>query len=123
MFCQLFDWGGQYLQPSSRILGLSLVSLATWAFVLGNPVWKYNVVSLLVLAPVAVWEILYIFPINERVKALDAKLESSTDGRLDAKQEKELERLLWQWSKLHVARFVLPLAAGVISALALTSMS
>lgn len=120
-FTQLFTWGAQYLQPSSQILGVSLATLACWSYLVAREsgVWKYYVASFVILAPLAIWEVVYIFPINDRVKEMDDRLRVSEGASLDAKEEEELKRLLQRWSAFHVARFAAPLIAGAITAVAL----
>ena len=70
--------GERYLQPSSRILGLCLLSVTYLTAQNPNPAvasrWRYWAACLAILVPVAPYEIFVIFPINDQVKEIDAQI-------------------------------------------------
>jgi len=119
MFVQLFTWGGQYLQPCSQLLGLSLAIAACWAYAADNNVWRYYAVSFAIAAPLAIWEVYFIFPYNDEVKAIDERLRRPDSKAFSDEEEESLNLLLTKWSNRHVVRFGLGLIAGIMSAVAL----
>ncbi|KAF3041358.1 hypothetical protein E8E12_008231 [Didymella heteroderae] len=114
-FTQTVTWGFQYLQPSSRILGASLLLTTVLTSRLADAEhaqrWKLWAVALGILVPVAPYEALCIFPINDSVKRMGEQVRSGADEKRVAP---ELIRLLDRWRVRNYGRVVLPLVAGVV---------
>ena len=66
--------------------------------------------SFAILAVVSVWEVVLIFPLNDRIKELDR------NENLSEQKGTELKGLLAQWSQFHIARFLLPAMCAIITA-------
>lgn len=107
-------WGFHYLQPSSRILGASLLLTTILTSQLAGEEgekWRLWAMALAILVPVAPYEVYFIFPINDRVKEIDDDI----NGRgASEKVEKELKRLFRKWKVRNWGRVVMPLVAGVV---------
>lgn len=114
-FKQTFTWGGQYLLPSSRTLGASLISTTILTSRLSDPVeaekWKSWAGLFLTLITVAPYEIYLIFPINDRVEEIEEQLENGT--KQDEQVKKELKELLAKWQFRNFGRVALPVLVGV----------
>ncbi|KAF3007597.1 hypothetical protein E8E13_007763 [Curvularia kusanoi] len=114
-FTQTVTWGLHYLQPSSRLLAFLLLTTVFLTSRLPRPEdaeqWKTWALALVVLIPVAPYEVYWIFPINDRVKEIG----SAVSGEGDEKEAKgELQVLFRRWQKLNFGRVGLPLAAGIV---------
>ena len=100
-------------------MAVSLVSLAvlTWQ----NPDetvatrWKYYAITGFVIAQVAWYEIVFIFPINDEIRAMNTKFEGKEDQSLPETDHKRLISLLEKWQLLHWGRILLPLVGSIIS--------
>ncbi|TKA63293.1 hypothetical protein B0A55_10382 [Friedmanniomyces simplex] len=114
----LFTLGGKYLQPSSRILGASSIALTAWSYAVGNGLGAYYLLCFGLLILIAVWEVYMIFPINDRVAEMDRQMMKGGGEALSVEEERELGRLLDQWSRMHTVRFLLPGLAAIVSAVA-----
>ncbi|KAH6621975.1 hypothetical protein C7974DRAFT_214216 [Boeremia exigua] len=114
-FIQTVTWGLQYLQPSSRILGISLLTTALLTSYLPDPAqaeqWKTWAVALAILAPVAPYEVYCIFPINDRVSEIREEVER---GANEEKAKKELKALFSKWQFRNYGRVGIPLVAGIV---------
>jgi hypothetical protein len=114
-FKQTFTWGGQYLLPSSRALGASLLLATILTSRLSDPVeaekWKSWAALFLTLITVAPYEIYLIFPINDRVEEIGQELEKGTTR--DKKAKRELKELLGKWQFRNFGRVLLPALVGV----------
>lgn len=118
--------GFRYLQPSSQLLGATL--LGTTYLLYSHPdaavarLWKYYAVAAGILIPAAPWEQFLIFPTNDRILAMGEDLRSEGKEGVHEEQggrKEELNELLTSWQRWHVGRVVLPLAAAVVTAMAL----
>lgn len=80
--------------------------------------WKLYGVGLLAVIQVAWWEVYFIFPINDTIKAMGAKLEGATPQTLSEAEEKRLHDLLLKWEWRHRARIALPFIGLVVAVVA-----
>ncbi|KAF9697653.1 hypothetical protein EKO04_004190 [Ascochyta lentis] len=115
-FTQTVTWGSQYLQPTSRLLAASLLLTTLLTYCLPTPehaaAWPYWAAALAVLLPVAPYEVIFIFPINERVQAIAGALEGGGDEK---GAKRELVVLLQQWRVRNYGRVGMPVVAGVVA--------
>ena len=56
-----------------------------------------------------------VFPINDRIKEMGARLEKSGDMEGNAATKAELEHMLRKWRRMHAGRIILLLLAAVTS--------
>ena len=114
-FQQTYIWGRQYLLPSSRMLGASLLLTTVLTSRLSNPQeaekWKNWAALFCTLIVVAPYEIYFIFPINYRVDDIKEELEKGSKEGDDVK--KELKELLAKWQFRNFGRVVWPTLVGV----------
>lgn len=114
-FKQTFTWGGQYLLPSSRMLGASLLLTTYLTSRLPKPAqaakWRAWAACFGTLITVAPYEIYYIFPINDRVEEIGEEIESG--ARNEEEQKRELQELLGKWQFRNFGRVGLPAFVGV----------
>lgn len=96
------------------MLGASLLAISFATSRLSDPVqadqWKAWLSLFAFLVPVAVWETVLIFPINDRVEEIGAELEK---GREEDDAKKELQGLLKKWQTRNFARVAWPVLTGV----------
>lgn len=116
---QTVDQGGRYLQPTSRMLGLALLSITAVLFVYPDPAcptrWRHYATALCILAPIAPYEVYAIFPINGRMKEIGGQLEARHGGDpWDEKEVKELGELLRAWQVRNFGRILPPLVASFV---------
>lgn len=110
--------GGRFLQPLSRFLAASFAALIL--LVSQHPDqsvaahWKYWAFGTVVLVSNAPYEIIAVFPVNDRVEAL-GKRNRDGDGDLSEIERKELVALLRSWQKWNMGRVALVFLAGVIA--------
>lgn len=115
-FMETVGRGGRFLQPTSRALAVGLVALTV--LTARHPDtdvaarWKYHAAAGFVIVQTAWYEIVYIFPINDKIAAIGSKEKLSEDDR------KKLISLMEGWQRLQWGRILLPLAAGIIGFLA-----
>ena len=76
--------------------------------------WRYWAACIAILVPVAPYEILAIFPTNDRISEIGARLEAKGGGSTDEEGEEELRGLMKKWAMRNLGRVVLPLAASVV---------
>lgn len=74
--------------------------------------WRFYAAAGAVVAQTAWYEVVYIFPVNDQVKAIGEK------PKLGEADRKRLIELLQRWQRLHWGRILLPLASGVIALVA-----
>jgi hypothetical protein len=116
-FQQTYTWGGKYLQPSSRILGASLLLTTILTSYLPDAVeaekWKIWAALLCVLIPVSPYEIYAIFWINDRV---DEIVEELDQGKVEEENRKtEIRELLGKWAFRNYGRAGFPFVVGVLA--------
>lgn len=114
--------GGRYLQTTGRTQAVIILTLALLLRQHPDPSiakrWKIYATALAALVPVAPFEIISIFPTNDRITELGHQLEKGVDNFEDERSA-ELDRLLVSWQKWHTGRIMIPLTAGVVTALGL----
>ena len=114
-FKQTFTWGGQYLLPSSRALGASLLLTTILTSRLPDSAeaekWKNWAGLFCTLITVAPYEIYFIFPINDRVEEIGEELEKGV--KVEEEVKKELKDLLAKWQFRNFGRVALPTLVGV----------
>ncbi len=120
--------GGKYLQPTSRALPVFILVIAylshTQALTdLEKPsysdavsAWSPYVLAIATLVATAPWEIYLIFPTNDKIAAMQEKLEKMGKENFGDKRDEEIGDLLTDWQKWHVGRVVMPLVATAIMA-------
>ena len=73
--------------------------------------WKTWALALVILVPVALYEIYCIFPINDRVKEIGEDIKKHGD---ENRFKKELGELFAEWQFRNYVRVGLPLVAGFV---------
>jgi hypothetical protein len=115
-FTQTFTWGGQYLQPSSRVLGLLTLLTSFLTARLPDPVeagkWSIWVGLFCLLVTIAPYEIYLIFPINDRVTEIGEALDKGKER--EEEQKRELQSLLGKWAFRNWGRISMPVVVGVV---------
>lgn len=112
-FNETIHRGAKFLQPSSRLLTVALVLLTILtsrhpdAAIASR--WRYQAGAGIVVAQTAWYERVYIFPINDQVKAIGEKPKFEDADRM------RLISLLRRWQRLHWGRVLLPLASGILA--------
>ncbi|KAL2071180.1 hypothetical protein VTL71DRAFT_12415 [Oculimacula yallundae] len=114
-FHQLITLGAKYMQGSSRVQGILLATLSYLLYIHPDPEiaarWKYFAAALVIGVQVAWYEVVFIFPTNDRLVDMEGELK-----RMDGEErgERELEMrgeilvLLDSWRKWHIGRIVVP---------------
>ena len=113
-FHHLIRLGIKYIQQGSRVQGVTL-ALLTWMFYRHpdeaiSQAWPYFAASLLVGLQVAWYEVVFVFPINDKLIEMEGILEKM-DEKADRAMRDEVLELLEQWRKWHIGRIVIPFAA------------
>ncbi|KAF2223756.1 hypothetical protein BDZ85DRAFT_281666 [Elsinoe ampelina] len=117
-FCLMVGKGAAYLQPTSRILGASLASLAVLSYTHPDPIqsakWSYWAVALACVLPIAPYEVSLIFPINDEILEMRNEMDDRRSAGLandDKKCDKYIREQIYKWRRRHVGRIVMPFAA------------
>ncbi|KAG8630877.1 hypothetical protein KVT40_000017 [Elsinoe batatas] len=120
-FCLMVGRGAAYLQPASRVLGASLASLAVLSYTQPDPIqsakWSYWAAALACVLPVAPYEIILIFPINDEILEMRNEMDDRRSKGLandDGKRDKYIREQIYKWRRRHVGRIVMPFAAFCI---------
>lgn len=105
------------MQGSSRVQGTSLALLTYLLYsypdkeICGR--WKWFGAALGLGAQVAWYEVLFVFPTNDRLAEMEGELKGvkseEEKERTDREIRGEVLRLLEQWRKWHIGRIVIPL--------------
>ncbi|KAF2716339.1 hypothetical protein K431DRAFT_20127 [Polychaeton citri CBS 116435] len=127
-FASLIGKGAKYMQPTSRIMMATLTLLSALLYrnagkedvtaassggVGDLPSWKGWMLAAIVVAQVAWFEVVAIFPFNDIIGDVGRKLmEKGTDGSLEA--EAIVSESLEAWRRRNLVRASLPLLAAVI---------
>ena len=110
--------GLTYLLPSSRVMSISLASTAYLLSQSPNPEvaakWRYWAIVLVILVPIAPYEMLAIFPINQKIAEIGERVEKDGSDRLSEAETEEVKGLIRKWQKRHIGRMLLPFAASLI---------
>jgi len=116
-FAELVGRGAQYLQPTSRLLGLSMVALTALSYRHPDPdiatKWKDYAVCSCMLVVLAPYETLLIFPINDQVEEIGSRLRKTGKGLGD--EYTQLKMLLRKWQMLQTGRILMPFLAALLS--------
>lgn len=121
-FKEVIRRGYKYLQSGSRNLSIAL--LATVVLTYYHPdetvaaKWKWYAAAFAVLIQAAWYEVVFIFPINDRTIAMGEKLEGGDLWLADAEHEK-LHGLIRSWRKWHFGRIVAVFVPGCLTLAAL----
>lgn len=75
--------------------------------------WKSWAGLLAFLAPVAVWEEVFIFPINRRVERIGREVTGGMRKGGDADVEREVGVLLGRWRRRNYVRVAMPILTGM----------
>ncbi|KXJ85440.1 hypothetical protein Micbo1qcDRAFT_169436 [Microdochium bolleyi] len=115
--------GFKYLQTSSRLIPVALLSLAGATYhhqqQPGPPLvqhWTHYLAATLVLLITAPWEVYLIFPTNDKITGYGRALDKERQGRFGDKRDDEVQRLLTEWQFWHVGRIAFPMIATLILA-------
>lgn len=115
--------GEKWILPSSRILGIALVSLTLITSQDSDPEvaakWKYYAAAMLVVMQVAWYEVVFIFPINGAIRAMGREYDKKSLSSFSDPEKKRLLQLLYKWSQHHTSRIIAPLAGACILVAAL----
>ncbi|KAH6712724.1 hypothetical protein BKA61DRAFT_674986 [Leptodontidium sp. MPI-SDFR-AT-0119] len=128
-FHQLITLGARYMQGSSRMQGVSLAALTYLLYRYPDLEiarrWKYFAAALVVGIQVAWYEVVFIFPTNDRLVEMEGELKRETGGGEEGKREGEkardremrgeVLRLLEQWRRWHVGRIIVPLVCTCLA--------
>ncbi|KAK5707341.1 hypothetical protein LTR17_020792 [Elasticomyces elasticus] len=114
-FHDLINRGTKYLQGGSRIQAVLLVSLVYLTYTHSDPEisgrWKYFAAATFIGAQVAWYEVVFVFPTNDRLIEMESELKTANDADADRKARAEVLRLFDKWRYWHVGRIVIPFAA------------
>ena len=78
--------------------------------------WLPYALAIGVLVPIGPWEMLLIFPTNDKIAEMTRGLERAGKEDFGDERDEEVERLLGSWASWHVGRIVAPLVATGIMA-------
>ena len=73
--------------------------------------WRYYATSAALMVAIAPYEILYVFPVNDRIGELGERLQGES---LEEKEEKELRALMLSWRRRNLGRVTLVFAAAAV---------
>ncbi|KAK3631636.1 hypothetical protein LTR56_016743 [Elasticomyces elasticus] len=114
-FHDLINRGTKYLQGGSRIQAVLLVILVYLTYTHPDPEiasrWKYFAAATFIGAQVAWYEVVFVFPTNDRLIEMESELKTANDADADRKARAEVLRLFDKWRYWHVGRIVIPFAA------------
>lgn len=123
VFTETIDRGFRYLQPSSRISGLLFIAVTILTYQHSDPAtawkWKFYGAAFLVVIQVAWYEVYFIFPINDTIKAMGERLADAGEQELSEAEQKKLMELLAKWEFRHRMRIAIPFF-GCVAAVAAT---
>lgn len=117
-FHHLITLGFRYIQTESRIQNIPLFAL-TWLFYRHpdpevSKAWLYFFGALLVQLQAAWYEVVFVFPINDKLVEMEGTLEKM-DEKADRAMQPQVLRLLESWRAWHIGRIVIPFAAVAIA--------
>ena len=118
-FHQLIIFGARYMQTSARIQSAMLAALALLSYLSEaeecHARWLWFAGALGTLLQTAWYEIVFVFPTNDRLVEMKKILEGvSNNAKADTEMKPEALRLLETWNNRHIPRILLPFAAGVL---------
>lgn len=116
-FSKTVVMGETYIQPMSRTCSVLLMSMLalTWnnQTYNGIPDWKAWGTALCVLAPTLPYELMFVFPINEKIKGMLSEMEQG-DRKAGSASGEKLDGLFRKWRLLNIGRITPPLVASII---------
>lgn len=117
-FSHLISLGFKIIQTESRIQNIPLIALTWLLYRHPEPeiskAWLYFFAATLIQIQAAWYEIVFVFPINDKLKEIEKMLEGK-DEKTDRAMRPEVLRLLESWRTWHIGRIVLPFAAGAVA--------
>ncbi|KAK3646827.1 hypothetical protein LTR56_008314 [Elasticomyces elasticus] len=118
-FHDLINRGTKYLQGGRRIQAVLLIILVYLTYTHPDPEisgrWKYFAAATFIGAQVAWYEVVFVFPTNDRLVEMEAELiKAGGDADADRKARPEVLRLFDKWRYWHVGRIVIPFAAVAV---------
>lgn len=118
-FHQLITFGARYMQTSARIQSAMLATLTLTSYMSEDEEchgkWLWFAGALGTLVQTAWYEIVFVFPTNDRLVEMKEVLRGvGNDADDDKKMKPETLRLLKTWNQRHIPRILLPFAAGVL---------
>lgn len=115
--------GAKYLQPSSRVSGFLFLSLTLLISQHPDPdvAWKWKLygAAFLAVMQVAWYEVYFIFPINDTIKAIGEAMARSGEQELSEAEQKRLRELVLKWERRHRWRIVMPFFGCVVTVVAI----
>lgn len=121
-FSETIDRGMRYLQPSGRLVGLLMLLVTVLTSQHPDPAeawkWKLYGAAFLAVIQVALWEVYFIFPINDTITAMGARFEGNEEQSLPEAEQKRLVELLLQWEFRHRVRIAMPFVACIVAVVA-----
>nr|OQO08206.1 hypothetical protein B0A51_18534 [Rachicladosporium sp. CCFEE 5018] len=122
-FKETFRRGGVFLQPTSQALALLTASMSILCYKHPDPAMvaraSWYMAAMATVFQVAWYEALFIFPINDKVAAMEKDFSKPGDQMLDEKDQKRLDDLIRSWQLRQSVRAALPFVAGCITLAAL----
>ncbi|KAK5700046.1 hypothetical protein LTR97_006180 [Elasticomyces elasticus] len=117
-FHDLINRGTKYLQGGSRIQAILLIILVYLTYTHPDPEisgrWKYFAAATFIGAQVAWYEVVFVFPTNDRLIEMESQLKRTDDADADRRARAEVLRLFDKWRFWHVGRIVIPFAAVAV---------
>lgn len=127
-FSVIIEQGNAIMLPASQLLSVSLLSLTLLTASHPDPdiagLWRWHVVSVLVLVVMGRWEKYAIFPTNDRILAFEhdvgigegkVKVTGTGVREFTLEEKKELKGLLDVWAARHPWRIVVTMVCGLIT--------
>lgn len=124
-FSVIIEQGFAVLLPTGRLLSAALLSLTLLTASHPDPnvagLWKWHAFSVVVLVIMGVWEQRALFPVNDRILALDHDVGIGEgrgrkgSGEFTVQEARELKALLDTWAARHPWRIVVPLTCGLVT--------
>ena len=116
-FTATVEKGARYLMRASRTMMFTLVLNTILTYLHPDPAiqrqWKRWAAMVCTLVPAAPYEIFAIFPINDKIMAMNKQVEKDKQ-ELSEQQVRELKSLLQKWAARNFGRIAMPLVASII---------
>lgn len=108
-FGEVIRRGYVYLQSSCRCLAFALLATTVLTYYYPNEMvaskWKWHAAAFGTLIQAAWYEVVFVFPINDRAIAMGEKLEGDESWLTDS-EHAELHGLMRSWRRWHFGRIV-----------------
>lgn len=122
-FSETVDRGMKYLQPASRLSGVSMLLITLLISQHPDPAeswkWKLYGVAFLIVMQVAWHEVYFIFPINDTIKDMGKMLEGTNEQSLPEAEQKRLTQLVLKWERRHRVRIAIPFFGCIVAVTAI----